>query len=70
VLTVDVHFGYDYNPEAAHITDPKALISWLGDRGFALKSGVYRSSTRSRTSRTRASPAARMRLAAASAMDA
>lgn len=41
VLTVDVHFGYDYNPEAAHITDPKALVDWLRDRGFTLRSGVY-----------------------------
>jgi hypothetical protein len=33
-LTIDAHFGYDYNPEAAHITDPKMLYSWLLARGF------------------------------------
>jgi len=33
-LTVDVHFGYDYNPEAAHLTDSKALYQWLVGRGF------------------------------------
>jgi hypothetical protein len=41
VLTVDVHFGYDYNPEAAHVADPKALTKWLGDRGFRQSSGVF-----------------------------
>lgn len=34
VLTVDAHFGYDYNPEAAHLTDSKAFYKWLVDRGF------------------------------------
>jgi len=34
VLTVDVHFGYDYNPEAAHLTDSKAFYTWLLGRGF------------------------------------
>jgi hypothetical protein len=33
-LTIDAHFGYDYNPEAAHLTDPKMLYSWLLARGF------------------------------------
>ncbi len=33
-LTIDAHFGYDYNPEAAHLTDSKALYKWLVDRGF------------------------------------
>jgi hypothetical protein len=33
-LTVDVHFGYDYNPEAAHLTDSKLFYKWLTDRGF------------------------------------
>jgi len=33
-LTVDVHFGYDYNPEAAHLADSKALYAWLLGRGF------------------------------------
>jgi len=34
VLTVDAHFGYDYNPEAAHLTDSRAFYKWLVDRGF------------------------------------
>jgi hypothetical protein len=34
VLTIDAHFGYDYNPEKAHLTDSKALYKWLTDRGF------------------------------------
>jgi hypothetical protein len=34
VLTVDAHFGYDYNPEAAHVADSKAFYKWLVDRGF------------------------------------
>ena len=33
-LTVDAHFGYDYNPEKAHLTDSKAFYKWLTDRGF------------------------------------
>lgn len=33
-LTIDVHFGYDYNPEAAHLTDSKALYGWLTSHGF------------------------------------
>ena len=33
-LTIDAHFGYDYNPEAAHLTDSKALYKWLVDKGF------------------------------------
>ncbi len=34
VITVDAHFGYDYNPEKAHLTDSKSLYKWLVDRGF------------------------------------
>lgn len=34
VLTIDAHFGYDYNPEQMHVTDSKALYKWLVDRGF------------------------------------
>ncbi len=34
VLTIDAHFGYDYNPEKAHLTDSKSLYKWLTDRGF------------------------------------
>ncbi|HUS33707.1 MAG TPA: hypothetical protein VMZ53_34640, partial [Kofleriaceae bacterium] len=33
-LTIDAHFGYDYNPEAAHLTDSKAFYNWLVARGF------------------------------------
>ncbi|MBL0217622.1 MAG: hypothetical protein IPQ07_27575 [Myxococcales bacterium] len=33
-LTVDVHFGYDYNPEKAHLVDSKAFYTWLTGRGF------------------------------------
>jgi hypothetical protein len=47
-LTVDVHFGYDYNPEAAHLVDSKLLYTWLLDRGF-------RSPTRSWDAYTRTS---------------
>jgi len=34
VLSVDVHFGYDYNKPATHLTDPPLLYAWLIDRGF------------------------------------
>lgn len=34
VISIDVHFGYDYNTPAAHLTDPPLLYSWLVDRGF------------------------------------
>jgi hypothetical protein len=33
-LTIDAHFGYDYNPEKAHLVDSKALYAWLVGRGF------------------------------------
>ncbi len=35
VISVDVHFGYDYNKPAAHLTDPPLLYTWLMDRGFS-----------------------------------
>jgi hypothetical protein len=34
VLTIDAHFGYDYNPEKAHLVDSKALYTWLTSKGF------------------------------------
>jgi len=33
-LTIDAHFGYDYNPEKAHLVDSKAFYTWLTGRGF------------------------------------
>jgi hypothetical protein len=33
VLTVDVHYGYDYHAQG-HLTDSKAFYSWLIARGF------------------------------------
>lgn len=41
VLTVDVHWGYDYNPEAAHLADSKAFYNWLVDRGFRSPVGSF-----------------------------
>jgi hypothetical protein len=46
VLTVDVHFGYDYNPEAAHLTDSKALYGWLIAKGFRSPAASYDKYTR------------------------
>jgi len=34
VLTIDAHFGYDYNPERQHLTDSRSLYNWLLGRGF------------------------------------
>lgn len=47
-LTIDVHFGYDYNPEKAHLADSRAFYSWLVDKGF--KSPVSSYDKYSRTS--------------------
>ncbi len=33
-LTIDVHFGWDYNAEAAHLADSKAFYGWLLEHGF------------------------------------
>ena len=33
-LTIDAHFGYDYNPEHMDLHDSKAFYSWLLDKGF------------------------------------
>jgi hypothetical protein len=33
-LTIDAHFGWDYNTEQAHLHDSKAFYTWLLDRGF------------------------------------
>jgi hypothetical protein len=33
-LTVDVHFGWDYNTAAAHLADSRAFYKWLLDKGF------------------------------------
>ena len=41
VLSVDVHFGYDYNKPAAHLTDPPLLYTWLLDRGFTSPVAKY-----------------------------
>jgi len=48
VLTIDAHFGWDYNTEAAHLVDSKAFYSWLLDHGF--KSPVASWDKYSRTS--------------------
>jgi hypothetical protein len=47
-LTIDAHFGYDYNPEKAHLVDSKAFYTWLLDHGF--KSPVSSWDKYSRTS--------------------
>lgn len=46
VLTVDAHFGYDYNPEAAHLVDSKAFYKWLVDRGFRSPVSSFEALTR------------------------
>lgn len=46
VLSVDVHFGYDYNKPATHLTDPPLLFSWLLDRGFTATVASYDEYTR------------------------
>jgi hypothetical protein len=48
VLTIDAHFGWDYNTEAAHLVDSKMFYSWLLDHGF--KSPVSSWDKYSRTS--------------------
>lgn len=34
-LTIDAHFGWDYNTAAAHLHDSKAFYTWLLAKGFA-----------------------------------
>jgi hypothetical protein len=41
VLTIDAHFGYDYNPEKAHLVDSRSLYTWLVDRGFQSPVGSF-----------------------------
>ena len=53
VLTIDVHFGYDYNVEAAHLADSKALYRWLVDRGFRSPVSSYDKYTRTSGALTR-----------------
>jgi hypothetical protein len=45
-LTVDVHYGYDYNKPATHVTDPPRLYSFLIDRGFTSPVRSYDEYTR------------------------
>ena len=33
-LTIDAHFGWDYNTAQAHLVDSKAFYTWLLGRGF------------------------------------
>lgn len=40
VLTVDVHYGYDYAAQG-HLTDSKAFYKWLTDRGFRSPTTSY-----------------------------
>ena len=47
-LTVDVHFGWDYNTAKAHLVDSKAFYTWLLGKGF--KSPVSTWDKYSRTS--------------------
>lgn len=47
-LTIDAHFGWDYNTEAAHLVDSKAFFTWLLAHGF--KSPVSSWDKYSRTS--------------------
>ena len=46
MLSVDVHFGYDYNKPATHLTDPPLLYSWLLERGFTSPVAKYADYTR------------------------
>ena len=34
MLTIDAHFGYDYNPEAAHLADSQGVLQLARSRGF------------------------------------
>lgn len=45
VLTVDVHYGYDYHAQG-HLTDSKAFYEWLIDRGFRSPVSSYDRYTR------------------------
>ena len=45
VLTVDVHYGYDYAAQG-HLTDSKAFYEWLIDRGFRSPVSSYDRYTR------------------------
>jgi len=40
VLSVDVHYGYDYNSQS-HLTDSKAFYKWMTDRGFRSPTSSY-----------------------------
>jgi len=45
VLTVDVHYGYDYHAQG-HLTDSKAFYAWLIDHGFRSPVSSYDAYTR------------------------
>lgn len=45
VLTIDVHYGYDYHAQG-HLTDSKAFYGWLIDRGFRSPTPSYDAYTR------------------------
>lgn len=45
VLTVDVHYGYDYHAQG-HLTDSKAFYKWMIDHGFRSPVSSYDAYTR------------------------
>ncbi len=40
VLSVDVHYGYDYHSQS-HLTDSKTFYKWMTDRGFRSPTSSY-----------------------------
>jgi len=40
VLSVDVHYGYDYHSQS-HLADSKAFYKWMTDRGFRSPTSSY-----------------------------
>jgi hypothetical protein len=52
VLSIDVHYGYDYAAQG-HLTDSKAFYGWLLDHGFRSPTSSYASYTRTSGALTR-----------------
>jgi hypothetical protein len=52
VLTIDVHYGYDYHSQS-HLADSKAFYKWLGDKGFRSPTSSYDTYTRTSGALTR-----------------
>jgi hypothetical protein len=52
VLTIDVHYGYDYHSQS-HLADSRRFYGWLEDRGFDSPASSYDAYTRTSGALTR-----------------